>query len=51
LMWLDDTERRSALEAEFARIHSDLRRGAGTRAAQAILELLSTRQTAVASPP
>jgi len=51
LMWLDDTERRSALEAEFARIHSNLRRGAGTRAAQAILELLSTRQTAVASPP
>jgi lipid-A-disaccharide synthase len=51
LMWLDDTERRGALEAEFARIHSNLRRGAGTRAAQAILELLSTRQTAVASPP
>jgi lipid-A-disaccharide synthase len=51
LMWLDDTERRSALEAEFARIHSNLRRGAGTRAAQAILELLSARQTAVASPP
>ena len=51
LMWLDDTERRSALEREFTRIHSDLRRGAGTRAAQAILELLSTRQTAVASPP
>ena len=51
LMWLDDTERRSALEAEFARIHSDLRRGAGTRAAQAILKLLSTRQTAAASPP
>jgi lipid-A-disaccharide synthase len=51
LMWLDDTERRSALEREFTRIHSNLRRGAGTRAAQAILELLSTRQTAVASPP
>jgi lipid-A-disaccharide synthase len=51
LMWLDDTERRSALEYEFARIHRDLRRGAGTRAAQAILELLSTRQTAVASSP
>ena len=51
LMWLDDTERRSALEREFTRIHSDLRRGAGTRAAQAIIELLSTRQTAVASPP
>jgi lipid-A-disaccharide synthase len=51
LMWLDDTERRSALEREFARIHSNLRRGAGTRAAQAILDLLSTRRTAVASPP
>jgi lipid-A-disaccharide synthase len=51
LMWLDDTERRSALEAEFAQIHANLRQGAGTRAAQAILELLSTRQTAVASPP
>jgi lipid A disaccharide synthetase len=51
LMWLDDTERRSALEAEFARIHRNLRRGAGTRAAQAILELLSTRRTAVAAPP
>jgi lipid-A-disaccharide synthase len=51
LMWLDDTERRSAVEYEFARIHRDLRRGAGTRAAQAILELLSTRRTAVASPP
>jgi lipid-A-disaccharide synthase len=51
LMWLDDTERRSALEAEFAQIHANLRQGAGTRAAQAILELLSTRQTAAASPP
>jgi lipid-A-disaccharide synthase len=51
LMWLDDTERRSALEAEFAQIHANLRQGAGTRAAQAILELLSTRQTAAASLP
>jgi lipid-A-disaccharide synthase len=51
LMWLDDTERRSDLEREFARIHGNLRRGAGTRAAQAILELLSTRRSAVASPP
>ena len=41
LMWLDDTERRSALEREFSRIHADLRRGAGTRAAQAILDLLN----------
>jgi lipid-A-disaccharide synthase len=51
LMWLDDTERRSALEREFAQIHANLRRGAGTRAAQAILELLNTRRTAVASSP
>jgi lipid-A-disaccharide synthase len=51
LMWLDDTERRSELEREFARIHSNLRRGAGTRAAQAILDLLSTRKSAEASPP
>jgi lipid-A-disaccharide synthase len=43
LMWLDDTERRSALEREFSRIHADLRRGAGTRAAQAVLDLLSAR--------
>jgi lipid-A-disaccharide synthase len=43
LMWLDDTERRSALEREFSRIHADLRRGAGTRAAQAILDLLNSR--------
>jgi len=43
LMWLDDTERRSALEREFSRIHADLRRGAGTRAAQAILDLLNAR--------
>lgn len=40
LMWLDDAERRSVLEREFTRIHADLRRGAGTRAAQAIVELL-----------
>ena len=51
LMWLDDTERRGALEREFAQIHFNLRRGAGARAAQAILELLHTRQTAVASSP
>ena len=40
LMWLEDAERRSVLEREFTRIHADLRRGAGTRAAQAIVELL-----------
>jgi lipid-A-disaccharide synthase len=40
LMWLDDAERRSDLEQEFSRIHADLRRDAGTRAAQAIMALL-----------
>jgi len=40
LMWLDDAERRSGLEREFSRIHADLRRNAGARAAQAILSLL-----------
>jgi lipid-A-disaccharide synthase len=51
LMWLDDAERRSALEQEFARIHADLRRGAGTRAAQAIIALLEDRgRTAAESP-
>jgi len=44
LMWLDDTERRSALEREFARIHAELRLGAGARAAQAIIDLVSSRQ-------
>jgi len=43
LMWLDDSERRAALEQQFSRIHADLRRGAGTRAAQAILDLLNAR--------
>ncbi|HEX3848934.1 MAG TPA: lipid-A-disaccharide synthase [Steroidobacteraceae bacterium] len=40
LMWLDDAERREGLEREFARIHADLRRDAGTRAARAILGLI-----------
>ena len=40
LMWLDDAERRVGLEQEFSRIHSDLKRDAGTRAAQAIMGLL-----------
>jgi lipid-A-disaccharide synthase len=51
LMWLDDTERRSVLEREFARIHADLRRGAGTRAARAILELLRSLPAAASPPP
>ncbi|MDP9087870.1 MAG: lipid-A-disaccharide synthase [Pseudomonadota bacterium] len=44
LMWLDDAERRGALEREFSRIHADLRRGAGSRAAHAILDLLQKRR-------
>ncbi len=50
LMWLDDAERRSALESEFSRIHADLRRDAGTRAAQAIVELLKSRARPAAEP-
>lgn len=42
LSWLDDAERRSGLEAEFSRIHAELRRNAGSRAALAILSLLAT---------
>jgi lipid-A-disaccharide synthase len=44
LMWLDDAERRNGLEQEFSRIHADLRRDAGTRAAQAIMGLLELPQ-------
>jgi lipid-A-disaccharide synthase len=40
LMWLDDADSRRGLEREFSRIHAELRRGAGARAAQAILALL-----------
>ena len=50
LMWLDDAERRTALEQEFLRIHNDLRRDAGTRAAQAILDLLRSRGLNFAEP-
>ncbi len=46
LMWLDDDARRAQLEREFARIHADLRQGAGGRAAGAILERLATRRAA-----
>jgi lipid-A-disaccharide synthase len=51
LMWLDDAERRGGLEAEFSRIHTDLRRGAGARAAQAIVALLESRGHSVAEHP
>jgi lipid-A-disaccharide synthase len=51
LMWLDDAERRSALEQEFSRIHAELRRDAGTRAAQAILALLQARKLSAREAP
>jgi len=50
LMWLDDTERRGALEREFSRIHADLRRDAGMRAAQAIIALVNSRRAPEPSP-
>jgi lipid-A-disaccharide synthase len=50
LMWLDDSERRGVLEQEFTRIHAELKRGAGARAAQAILALLSARGAAGLRP-
>ena len=50
LMWLDDAERRSGLEREFSRIHAELRRDAGMRAAQAIVTLLESRRTPAAEP-
>jgi lipid-A-disaccharide synthase len=50
LMWLDDAHRRSGLEQEFSRIHADLRRDAGTRAAAAIMTLVKSRGFA-AEPP
>ena len=43
LKWLDDAEGRRGLEREFSRIHCELRRDAGTRAAQAIVTLLKSR--------
>jgi lipid-A-disaccharide synthase len=51
LMWLDDVERRSGLEAEFSRIHAGLRRDAGSRAAQAIVALLKSRARSGAESP
>jgi lipid-A-disaccharide synthase len=50
LMWLDDVEGRGRLEQEFVRIHAELKRGAGTRAAQAILDLLPSRAAPSAVP-
>jgi lipid-A-disaccharide synthase len=45
-MWLDNTEQRNSLEQSFARIHAQLRRNAGSRAAQAILALIDERRAA-----
>ena len=41
LMWLDDAGRRRTLEETFSRIHAELRRDAGARAALAIMTLLA----------
>jgi lipid-A-disaccharide synthase len=49
LMWLDNAERRSALEMSFGHIHAQLRRNAGSRAAQAILTLLAQRRAPAAA--
>jgi lipid-A-disaccharide synthase len=49
LMWLDNAERRSALEECFGQIHLQLRRNAGGRAAQAIMTLLAERRAAAAA--
>lgn len=51
LMWLDDAPRREQLEREFLRIHAELKRDAGTRAARAILGLLAARRPAGAGAP
>jgi lipid-A-disaccharide synthase len=50
LMWLDNAERRRDLEQEFMRIHLELRRDAGARAARAIEALVSSRQAAAGRP-
>jgi lipid-A-disaccharide synthase len=49
LMWLDNAERRSALEKSFEKIHKELRRQAGSRAALAILGLLAERRASSAA--
>jgi hypothetical protein len=50
-MWLDDAERRGLLEREFSRIHTELKRGAGDRAAQAIMALINSRGLPAAAAP
>jgi lipid-A-disaccharide synthase len=49
-MWIDNSGQRSALEQSFARIHAELRRGAGGRAAEAILALLAERRAEAKKP-
>ncbi len=43
LMWLGDAPRRAVLEREFLRIHTDLKRDASARAAQAVLAVATRR--------
>jgi lipid-A-disaccharide synthase len=44
LMWLDDTPRREALEAEFLSVHVTLKCDASARAAQAVLALADRKR-------
>jgi lipid-A-disaccharide synthase len=50
LKWLDEPERRAALEEEFGRIHAGLRQGGSASAADAILSLLQSQRTARVAP-
>jgi len=43
LMWLGDAPRRAVLEREFLRIHTDLKRDASARAAQAVMAVATRR--------
>ncbi len=49
LMWLEDAGRRAGLEQEFVKLHTDLKRDASARAAQAIVGLLQRRAAAESS--
>jgi lipid-A-disaccharide synthase len=43
LMWLGDAPRRAVLEREFLAIHTDLKRDASARAAQAVMDVATRR--------
>ncbi|MFO0336094.1 MAG: lipid-A-disaccharide synthase, partial [Pseudomonadota bacterium] len=50
MAWLDAPERVSAVQAEFRRIHEDLRRGADERAAEALLALVDGEAERAGAP-